>query len=66
MMREKIPNTLYQIYKHVDQIYDTQKDVNEGTMDKKYLIPNTILTIILANRKKTIRMEKGVQWGKNT
>ena len=31
-------------------------------MDKKYLIPNTILTIILANRKKLIRMEKRVQW----
>ena len=38
-MGEQIPNTQYHIDKHIDQIYDTQKEVDKGTMDEK--IPNT-------------------------
>ena len=56
-MGEQIPNTSYHIDKHIAQIYDTQKDVDKGTVDERYLIPNTTLTIIMANRKKLRRME---------
>ena len=38
-MGEQIPNTSYHIDKHIAQIYDTQKEVDRGTMDEK--IPNT-------------------------
>ena len=38
-MGEQIPNTSYHIDKQIDQIYDTQKDVDKGTVDEK--IPNT-------------------------
>ena len=39
VMGKKIPNTLYHIDKHIDQLYDTQKNADEGMTSKQ--IPNT-------------------------
>ena len=40
MMGEKIPNTLYHIDKHIDQLQDSQKDWDDGILGEK--IPNTL------------------------